>query len=90
MVGGTIPNERHLRGRERLAQPVQHLKGIVAIGTVKGQNLDFTEVIEVETLEGDFGLAGSIGTHPKSLSFNRPTVAFIGIEVNMGLINVEQ
>jgi hypothetical protein len=49
-----------------------------------------TEVIEIEAIERDFCEAWRTGGNPKPLPFNGPTIALIGIEMNVSLVNIDQ
>jgi len=44
----------------------------------------------LKTIEGNFFEAWGTGGNPKPLPFDRPAIAFIGIEMNVGLIDVNQ
>jgi len=78
MGGGTIPNDFDGHLWQLYPQALKDIDGRESVRVRVGQNPDLPQIVEIETIKGDFCQPWRTGEDPKPLPFNRASTEAAG------------
>jgi hypothetical protein len=83
--------KRSLREIGKLREQMfEQINSVKFLGFLFGKNANLTQVVDICAIERPLCESGATGTNPSSLPFNRPTITFIPMEMNVSFIDINQ